>query len=66
MAISGVTTATVLIEGSLDGTTFEQLLSKTADFAGVVNAFPYMRASVSAYTSGTINVGIYADRAFGS
>lgn len=64
VVIRGITTATVLIEGSLDGTNWVQLLSKTADFAGVVTAFPFMRGHISAYTSGTIYVDIFADQSF--
>lgn len=65
VVIRGITTATVNVEGSLDGTNWVQLLSKTADFAGVVPAFPYLRGKITAYTSGTIYADIFADTVFG-
>jgi hypothetical protein len=65
VVIRGITTATVLIEGSLDGTNWGTLTSKTADFYGTVAAFPFMRARISAYTSGTISVDLWADQRFG-
>lgn len=57
VVIRGITTATVALEGSLDGTNWVAITSKTADYAGKVADFPYLRANVTAYTSGTI----YAD-----
>ena len=65
VVISGITTATVKVEGSFDGETWVELASKTANFAGLVPAFPYMRGSVSAYTSGSIGVEFWADRSYG-
>jgi hypothetical protein len=56
--IRGITTATVAIEVSLDGTNFVAITSQTADWAGKVADFPYIRANVTAYTSGTITVQI--------
>lgn len=65
--ISGITTATVKIQGSLDGgTTWKDLKSVTVDEAGLVPAFPLMRGNVTAYTSGTIDVAIYAEKPFSS
>lgn len=57
--VSGITTATIVFEGSADGgTTYEQIGSSiTAD--GVTNiecSVPLVRARISAYTSGTITV----------
>lgn len=64
--IKGITTATVSVDGSLDGTNWVSLISKTADFVGLVPAMPYMRANVTAYTSGSINVWLFADQQFGT
>lgn len=66
VAIYGTFVGTVSVDGSIDGTNWVSLLSKTAAFAGTVTALPYMRANVTAYTSGAINVQIFADKAFGS
>ena len=65
VVIRGITTATVSVDGSLDGTNWVSLISKTADFAGTVPAFPFMRGRVTAYTSGTIFADIWADQRFG-
>jgi adenosine/AMP kinase len=57
VVISGITTATVAIEGSVDGTNFEAIESKTADACVIVNpSTKFIRANVTAYTSGTITV----------
>ncbi len=58
-AISGITTATVKIQGSMDNLTWHDIDSKTAN-AIVSNddPWPYVRAIVSAYTSGTITVKV--------
>ncbi len=64
VVIRGITTATVHIEGSVDGTNFVSITSKTADAAFTVPAFPYMRSKVTAWTSGTIYVDLFADRKF--
>jgi hypothetical protein len=62
--IRGITTATVKIQGSLDGTNWVDLASATADEGGGVTAMPYMRANVTAYTTGTIVAELYADKVF--
>ena len=62
--IRGITTATVAIEGSLDNVNWRALRTETADFIGLVPAFPFMRANVTAWTAGTIHVNIFADRTF--
>ncbi len=64
--IRGITTATVLIQGSLDGTNWVTLKSVTADAAGHIEAFPHMRGNVSVWTSGTIHVGFWADEVYGT
>jgi hypothetical protein len=64
LVIHGTFVGTVSVDGSLDGTVWQSLTSKTAAFIGVVPAFPYMRGNVTAYTSGAINVDIFGDRAF--
>jgi adenosine/AMP kinase len=57
VVISGITTATVAVEGSVDGTNFEAIESKTADACVIVNpSTKFIRANVTAYTSGTITV----------
>lgn len=54
--ISGITTATVEIEGSHDGTIWTSLSSITADGGYVLpDPWKYIRANVTSYTSGTIN-----------
>jgi len=58
VTISGITTATVVIEGSLDGSLYEAIVSKTADAAFAVPYFPYIRANCTAWTSGAITVKI--------
>ena len=56
--VSGITSATVLIQGSVDGTTWSTIgTAITAD--GLVTVSPpppYIRANVSVYVSGTITV----------
>ena len=57
VVISGITTATVAVEGSVDGTNFEAIESKTADACVIVNpSTKFIRANVTAYTAGTITV----------
>lgn len=58
--VQGITTATVAIEVTLDGTHWVASgLSFTADGVGTINGyFTSIRANISAYTSGTINVWI--------
>ena len=59
--IDGISTATVKIQGSLDGDNWFDLVTATdADEIGQVNAYPHMRGNVSSYTSGTINVTLFA------
>lgn len=60
MQVSGITTATVALQGSLDGTTFVTIGSAlTADgMITLANAPKYVRANVTAYTSGTITVKV--------
>ncbi|MDR3473416.1 MAG: hypothetical protein P4M09_17290 [Devosia sp.] len=63
--IRGITTATVSIDGSIDGTNWLSLISKTADFIGTVPAMPYMRVNVTAWTSGSITALLFAAPVFG-
>ena len=57
VVISGITTATVNIEGSVDGTNFEAIQAKTADACVIVSpSTKYIRANVAAHTTGTITV----------
>jgi len=56
--VSGITSATVLAQGSVDGSTWSTLGSSlTADgLITVTNPPPYVRANVTVYISGTITV----------
>ena len=55
--VAGITTATVKLEGSNDGTNWEELRSSTADEAYTTDdPFMWLRGNVSAWTSGTITV----------
>lgn len=55
IVISG--TATVAIQGSAEGTTWHTLASSTTTAAYAnAEAWPLIRASVTAYTSGTVSV----------
>ena len=58
--VTGITTATVTIQASLDGTNwFSTGTALTADgLASDANSYPYYRANVTAYTSGTITVKV--------
>lgn len=56
--ISGTFVGTVAIEGSLDGTNWTALTSQTAPYVGKVFDFPYIRANVTAYTSGSITAKV--------
>lgn len=60
LQVSGITTATVALQGSLDGTTFATIgTALTADgIITVANAPKYLRANCTAYTSGTITAKI--------
>lgn len=53
--VTGIGTATVVIEGSIDGTTYLTLDTVTADGIITVPLLPHVRANVTAYTAGTIN-----------
>lgn len=58
--VTGITTATVDIQGSLDNTNWETLSSLTADGKYENSAaWKYVRANISAYTSGTINAKLH-------
>jgi len=56
LQVTGITTATVALEGSIDGTTFFTLgTALTANGLVTVAVAPkYLRANCTAYTSGTI------------
>jgi hypothetical protein len=60
LQVSGITTATVALQGSLDGTNFYTIgTALTADgIVTVTNATKYVRANCTAYTSGTITAKI--------
>jgi hypothetical protein len=59
--VSGITIGTVAVQGSVDGTTWATVATAlTAD--GIVTLAsppPYIRANVTAFTSGTITVKIF-------
>ena len=56
--ISGITSATVAVQGSVDGSTWSTIATAlTADgLVTITNPPPYIRANVTAYVSGTITV----------
>jgi adenosine/AMP kinase len=57
VVISGITSASVAVEGSVDGSTFEVIESKTADACVIVNpSTKFIRANVTAHVTGTITV----------
>jgi hypothetical protein len=60
LQVTGITTATVALQGSLDGTTFATIgTALTADgIVTIANAPNYLRANCTAYTSGTITAKI--------
>lgn len=60
LQVSGITSATVVFQGSLDGTSWSTLGSSlTADgLATVANAPKYLRANCTVYVSGTITAKI--------
>ena len=60
LQVSGITTATVAFQGSLDGTTYATIgTALTADgIITVANAPKYLRANVTAWTSGTITAKV--------
>ncbi len=58
--VTGITSATVALQGSLDGTTFSTIgTALTADgFVTLANAPKYLRANCTVYVSGTITAKI--------
>ena len=60
LQVVGITTATVALQGSLDGTTYATIgTALTADgIITIANAPKYLRANVTAWTSGTITAKV--------
>ena len=60
LQVSGITSATVAFQGSLDGTTFATIgTALTADgIVTVANAPKYLRANCTVYVSGTITAKV--------
>ena len=60
LQVSGITSATVAFQGSLDGTTFATIgTALTADgIVTIANAPKYLRANCTVYVSGTITAKI--------
>ena len=60
LQVSGITSATVALQGSLDGTTYATIgTALTADgIVTVANAPKYLRANCTVYVSGTITAKI--------
>jgi hypothetical protein len=60
LQVVGITTATVALQGSLDGTTFATIgTALTADgIVTIANAPKYLRANCTAYTTGTITAKV--------
>ena len=60
MQVSGITSATVVLQGSLDGTNWATLGSAlTADgMVTIANAPKYVRANCTVYVTGTITAKI--------
>jgi hypothetical protein len=60
LQVVGITVATVAFQGSLDGTTFATIgTALTADgIVTIANAPKYLRANVTAYTTGTITAKV--------
>jgi hypothetical protein len=60
LQVSGITTATVAFQGSLDGTNWSTIgTALTANgIVTIANAPKYLRANVTAWTSGTITAKI--------
>jgi hypothetical protein len=56
--VSGITSATVAAQGSVDGSTWSTIgTALTADgMITITNPPPYIRANVTAYVTGTITV----------
>jgi hypothetical protein len=57
LLVQGITTATVVLQVSMDGTTYTTIgAGVTADGAIIIDTpYKYVRANVTAWTSGTIN-----------
>ena len=60
LQVTGITTATVAFQGSLDGTTYATIgTALTADgIVTIANAPKYLRANCTAYTTGTITAKV--------
>jgi len=60
LQVSGITSATVVLQGSLDGTTYATIgTALTADgIITVANAPKYLRANCTVYVSGTVTAKI--------
>ena len=60
LQVSGITSATVILQGSLDGTNWSTIgTALTADgLVTVANAPKYLRANCTVYVSGTITAKI--------
>jgi hypothetical protein len=60
LQVSGITSATVALQGSLDGTTYATIgTALTADgIVTIANAPKYLRANCTVYVSGTITAKI--------
>lgn len=60
LQVVGITTATVAFQGSLDGTTFATIgTALTSDgIVTIANAPKYLRANVTAWTSGSITAKV--------
>jgi hypothetical protein len=60
LQVSGITSATVVLQGSLDGTNWSTIgTALTADgLVTVANAPKYLRANCTVYVSGTITAKI--------
>ena len=60
LQVSGITSATVALQGSLDGTTFSTIgTALTADgIVTIANAPKYLRANCTVYVSGTITAKV--------
>lgn len=58
MQVSGITSATVVAQGSVDGSTWSTIgTALTADgLITITDPPPYIRANVTVYVSGTITV----------
>lgn len=59
--VSGITIGTVAVQGSVDGTTWATVATAlTADgIVTLATPTPYVRANVTAFTSGSITVKIF-------